>query len=81
MQGLLTHVLANRQLVPFERVVKGFRYLGEGFGGSSKGQGPQVIAEDFEDPWNRGRHDAPMVVTTLASIADEHKDSGTARQG
>lgn len=81
VQGLLTHVLANRQLVPFERVVKGFRYLGEGFGGSSKGQGPQVIAEDFEDPWNRGRHDAPMVVATLARIAAEHKDSGIARQG
>ncbi len=78
---LLTHVLANKQLVPFERVVNGFRYLGEGFGESAKEQGPQVIAEDFEDPWHRGRHDAPMVVATLAHIVTARKDSGIAHQG
>jgi uncharacterized cofD-like protein len=66
--GLLTHVLANKQLVPFERVVNGFRYLGEGFAEPPPETGPRLIPEDFEDPWHRGRHDAHLVVATLEGL-------------
>jgi len=68
--GVLTHVVANRGWVPFERVTNGFRYLLEGEGEDLplQGQPPQVIADDFEDPWHRGRHDAPKVVTTLGRL-------------
>jgi uncharacterized cofD-like protein len=66
--GLLTHVFANRSWVPFERVAKGFRYLAEGEVEPSQEQLPHVIADDFEDPWHRGRHDATKVVATLAPL-------------
>ncbi len=72
----LTHVLANRGWVPFERVVSGFRYLGEGdveTAQSAQASPPQMIADDFEDPWHRGRHDAPKVVATVARLLGEHR--------
>jgi CofD-related protein of GAK system len=65
---LLTHVLANQGWVPFERVVKGFRYVPLGDAAPSNGSAPCVIADDFEDPWNRGTHDAQKVVTSLGDI-------------
>jgi uncharacterized cofD-like protein len=67
--GVVSHVLVNRGWVPFERVVKGFRYLHEGTLEPISGWLPQVIADDFEDPWDRGRHDALKVVATLGRIA------------
>ena len=66
--GLLTHVLANQGGVPFERVVEGFRYLPLGDTVSSNRSTPHVIADDFEDPWSRGRHDAHKVVTSLGEL-------------
>ncbi|ACB36303.1 protein of unknown function UPF0052 and CofD [Leptothrix cholodnii SP-6] len=63
--GSLTHVLLNRGWVPFERVAKGFRYLHEGV--LPEG-GPGLLADDFEDPWHRGRHDAPKVVELLGEL-------------
>jgi CofD-related protein of GAK system len=66
--GLLTHVFANRSWVPFERVAKGFRYLANGLPEDSHEPLPNVIEDDFEDPWHRGRHDAPKVVATLARL-------------
>jgi uncharacterized cofD-like protein len=64
----LTHVVANRSWVPFNRVVKGHRYLNEGSVQASHGRRLQVFVDDFEDPWSRGRHDAPKVAATLAQI-------------
>jgi hypothetical protein len=69
--GAVTHVFVNRGWVPFERVVKGFRYLHEGSIEPTGGSLPQVIADDFEDPWNRGRHDAPKVVATLGRVMQD----------
>lgn len=66
---LLSHVIANRQPVPIERVVNGFRYLPEGPAPSGTGAAPQWVAGDFEDPWSRGRHDAALLLETVARIA------------
>jgi hypothetical protein len=52
--------------VPFERIVGGHRYLGEG--SPATAASPRFIAEDFEDPWNRGRHDAALVIATVAAL-------------
>ena len=64
----LTHVISNRGWVPFERVVNGFRYLAEG---AAQASGPATIADDFEDPWHRGKHDAGKVVETIARLLAE----------
>ena len=66
--GVLTHVLASQGGVPFERVVRGFRYLPLGNGLRSNGSGPCIRVDDFEDPWSRGRHDAQKVVASLADL-------------
>jgi uncharacterized cofD-like protein len=67
---LLTHALVNRGGVPFERIVQGQRYLAEGALPTDP-RGPlTLIADDFEDPWQRGRHDAPKVERTLRHLAD-----------
>jgi uncharacterized cofD-like protein len=65
--GATTHVLVNRGWVPFERVVQGFRYLHEGVIEA----GPAVMADDFEDPWTRGRHDAQKVLATLERVMQD----------
>lgn len=69
--GLLTHVVAHRSWVPFERVANGFRYLPEGplsAGSAATGPRPELVADDFEDPWSRGRHDAAKVAATLGRL-------------
>lgn len=63
-----THVIAHRGWVPFERVVNGFRYLQEGLGEAGPPPGLTWIADDFEDPWHRGRHDAPRVAALLGTL-------------
>lgn len=70
--SLLTHVLANQGWVPFDRVVKGFRYLPLGNTAPSIGSAPCVMADDFEDPWSRGKHDAQKVVTRLGDLLVDH---------
>ncbi len=64
--GTLTHVLVNRGWVPFARVVKGFRYLTEG--PMAFAVPTEVVLDDFEDPWRRGRHDAQKVATQLGEM-------------
>jgi len=64
--GVLTHVLANRGWVPFVRVVEGFRYLTEGR--VAPVEPTQVLFDDYEDPWQRGRHDAGKVAATLGVL-------------
>jgi uncharacterized cofD-like protein len=61
---LATHVLANRSWVPFERVVHGHAYLALG----AYAEEAVLVADDFEDPWTRGKHDAPKVVATVARL-------------
>lgn len=63
--GAATHLIANRLLVPFEPIVGGHRYLRAG---ALEGRGG-VIAEDFEDAWSRGKHDAQRVAEALEQIA------------
>ena len=68
--NVLTHLIVNQGWVPFERVLKGFRYLPQGCIRSAPDVAPQIIADDFEDPWNRGKHDASKIATTLAAIVE-----------
>lgn len=70
-RGALTHVLANRLLVPFEPVVGGFRYLRTGVLDGRAG----VISDDFEDPWNRGRHDARRVAAVVEGISGSRRST------
>ena len=73
--GMLTHVLANRGWVPFERVVNGHRYLAEGEVAAAHDPAPRIIAADFEDPWHRGRHDATAMLQTLGRLLGGTGDS------
>ena len=68
--GLLSHALVNRGWVPFERMAHGQRYLSEGEALSAQAEGLHLLVDDFEDPWQRGRHDAQKVEMTLGHIAD-----------
>lgn len=79
--GALTHLVANRGWVPFERVVNGFRYLPEGDAAPSDPPALQVIADDFEDPWTRGKHDAPKVVVALSGILAASRHTGPLQAG
>lgn len=65
----LTHVLANRELFPFEKTVGSFAYLGNGdLAGQSETLGFQPIVGEFEDAWNRGTHDGEAVAEVLTGL-------------
>lgn len=65
----LTHVLANRELFPFEKKVGRFAYLRRGNLDQTSAQyGITEITGDFEDAWTRGLHDGDAVADTLESL-------------
>lgn len=64
-----THVLANRQLLPFEKTVGPFAYLGNGaLQAAGARLGAEVVTGEFEDPWQRGQHDGRAVADALSSL-------------
>ena len=64
-----THVLANRQLLPFEKTVGAFAYLGDGaLGEASAHLGAEALIGEFEDPWQRGNHDGRAVADALSLL-------------
>ena len=64
-----THVLANRQLLPFEKTVGPFAYLGNGLLTDVGARlGAEVVIGEFEDPWQRGQHDGRAVAEALSSL-------------
>lgn len=64
-----THVLANRQLLPFEKTVGAFAYLGNGALESAAARlGAEAVIGEFEDPWQRGQHDGQAVADVLSSL-------------
>ncbi|MGB3874998.1 MAG: gluconeogenesis factor YvcK family protein [Shinella zoogloeoides] len=64
-----THVLANRQLLPFEKTVGAFAYLGNGaLAETCLRLGAEAVVEEFEDPWQRGQHDGRTVADVLSSL-------------
>lgn len=64
-----THVLANRQLLPFEKTVGAFAYLGNGaLEAACARLGADVMIGEFEDPWQRGHHDGEAVADALSSL-------------
>ena len=63
----VTHVLANRSPTPFPRSHAGRSYVG--FHDADPAlAGVDVIVEDFEDPWQRGAHDASMITTFVTCL-------------
>lgn len=66
---LFTHVLANRQLLPFEKTVGAFAYLGNGALEEACAKiGAEAVIGEFEDPWQRGHHDGRAVADVLSSL-------------
>jgi uncharacterized cofD-like protein len=64
-----THVLANRQLLPFEKTVGAFAYLGNGaLEEASAHLGTEALIGEFEDPWQRGNHDGRAVADALSLL-------------
>lgn len=63
---LLTHVLANRVLFPFEKTVGAFPYLSHETDDCDQ---PAVIIGEYEDAWNRGQHDGKAIANALREIA------------
>lgn len=62
---LLTHVLANRVLFPFEKTVGAYPYLSHVI--DTDGQ-YTVITGEYEDAWNRGQHDGEAIADTLLDL-------------
>ncbi|MGJ4953914.1 gluconeogenesis factor YvcK family protein [Bradyrhizobium sp. HKCCYLS20291] len=68
--GLLTHVLANRRPLPFLRSDAGASYLDLGDAQRiADARGIRLVTDDFEDPWQRGLHDADAVASHLLQLA------------
>lgn len=64
-----THVLANRQLLPFEKTVGAFAYLGNGALEETCARlGAEVVIGEFEDAWQRGQHDGVAVADSISSL-------------
>lgn len=63
---LLTHVLSNRVLFPFEKTVGAFPYLSQ----STRSEPYcRVVSGEYEDAWNRGQHDGEAIAKALLEIA------------
>jgi uncharacterized cofD-like protein len=62
---LLTHVLANRVLFPFQKTVGSFSYLSDTLNGRSA---CEVVIGEYEDAWNRGQHDGEAIAEELQTI-------------
>ena len=68
--GCPTHVLANRSPMPLQRSVGGRRYIALDEGDALLRQRSlQIVSEDFEDPWQRGVHDAGLVAAAIARLS------------
>lgn len=66
---LFTHVLANRQLLPFEKSVGPFAYLGNGALAETCARlGAEAVIGEFEDAWQRGHHDGRAVADALNAL-------------
>lgn len=64
-----THVLANRQILPFEKTAGSFAYLGtEALEATGARLGAEVVIGEFEDPWQRGHHDGRVLADALSAL-------------
>jgi uncharacterized cofD-like protein len=71
--GMLSHVIANAELFPFEKTVGQFRYLRHGnLAGICEQHGLSLISDDLEDAWTRGQHDGRAVAELLVELAGQH---------
>lgn len=65
----LTHILANRELFPFEKRVGEFPYLKQGqLAAFAAAAGVEIIEGDFEDAWTRGVHDGEAVAEAVEVV-------------
>lgn len=73
----LTHVLANRELFPFEKKVGRFAYLRPGnLRQVCEASGIAEIVGDYEDAWTRGQHDGEAVAGSIAALLDQPAGAG-----
>jgi uncharacterized cofD-like protein len=69
--GLLTHILVNRNVFPFPKRVGKFSYLQLGsLLELCSAQGIEVMSGDFEDLWQRGTHDGDAVAVDILKLAE-----------
>jgi len=67
---LLTHVVSNTELFPFEKAVGKYRYLRLGhLDAVCAANGIVHVSDDLEDAWTRGLHDGRAVATRLLELA------------
>jgi CofD-related protein of GAK system len=72
--SLLTHVVSNTELFPFEKTVRTFPYLRHGrLDAICRELGITHVSEDVEDAWTRGHHDGRAVAETLLGLVRAHK--------
>jgi uncharacterized cofD-like protein len=64
-EEVLTHILAHEDAVPVERVIGASRIVGRS---PAELAGIEFIARDFEDPWQRGTHDAGLVASMILDL-------------
>jgi len=62
---LITHVLANRVLFPFEKTVGVFPYMAHEVCSETTSK---VIVGEYEDAWNRGQHDGEAIAYALLHL-------------
>ena len=66
----VTHVLANQGPTPFQRSVGGRRYIAfDEREPMLRQHGVRAVRRDFEDPWQRGIHDASLVASVIAELS------------
>lgn len=64
-----THILANRQLLPFEKTVGTFAYPGNGaLEETCMRLGAEAVIGEFEDAWQRGHHDGRAVADVVSAL-------------
>lgn len=65
----LSHIVANRELFPFEKTIGSFPYLANGaLDETSRKIRADVLIGEYEDAWQRGQHDGEAIADTLAGL-------------
>lgn len=61
-KALITHVLANQVLFPFEKTVGAFPYIAHE---ASSETATTAIVGEYEEAWKRGQHDGDAIAEAL----------------
>ncbi|HVF65015.1 MAG TPA: gluconeogenesis factor YvcK family protein [Casimicrobiaceae bacterium] len=68
-RAFITHVLAHRSPTPFARSVAGRRFVTfDEDDAAFCASGVDIVCDDFEDPWQRGAHQASMITAAVMRL-------------